>query len=718
MIILCLFTGVTFLVQHYVSKKSLQINNAVSTVKDIGVLMERARKYDESFMMSPSEMGANLVFTTISKVKAKNNELKKEGLTKQAATIEKSLKSYEEGFKNLQIAKNQIGYDEDSGHRKSINSSISEITKFIDTTHNQALSLETAKMTIALLNYQRNPTEENYNKFLKEKDLLDHQVNNELSDKDSNVYDNAMLDLWISTESMHDADQLTKQMQKDFNKGSEKIQKAVNDATSTLVTQQNQITKKLAILQTVLLIVMVILAMAVILGIGWFGMRLIRSITESIQALKDGAKLLGSGRLSHRVHIQTKDEMAELAESFNNMAENMEETVQKVTEAAETLSSSSQNLAAVSEETSAQAFEVNEAIQQVAVGAQNQAEHLEESMTLLSRVSQAINESTAYSEDIYRQSQNAQEINQKGLKVVQVLEEGSAQFLQIAKQLITEIQAVASESEKITSILKIIQDISGNTDLLALNAAIESARAGDAGRGFAVVSHEIRKLAERSKKETANIQQVIGGIIKKLNEIASAANMLNDYTNRQDENVTETKKAFGNIADNVTAISEKITSIKKAIENVSQANLDLSTKLEEISAISEETAASTEQVTASSENQTAAIESVNHAAMKLQEIAIVLEQEVSKFEIGSAEVEKENDEEIDQAVQAIDESEQEAAPSIQAINESEQEADSVVNSIDKSEPETEAETEEATVLLEEAKISESLSEDPQTTEKE
>jgi len=690
MIILCLFTGVTFLVQHYVSKKSLQINNAVSTVKDIGVLMERARKYDESFMMSPSDTGANLVFTTISQIKTKNKELKKAGLNKQATTIEKSLKSYEEGFNNVYAAKSQIGFSGDSGLMKSIHSSISDMEKIINATHDQVLTMEMAKLTLAQINYQHVPTEENYNAYLKEKELLDHLATVKLADDDSSDYGHAILKLSSAMESMHGTNQLIVKLQKDFNKGSEKIQKAVNDATSTLVTQQNQITKKLAILQTVLLIVMVILAMAVILGIGWFGMRLIRSITESIQALKDGAKLLGSGRLSHRVHIQTKDEMAELAESFNNMAENMEETVQKVTEAAETLSSSSQNLAAVSEETSAQAFEVNEAIQQVAVGAQNQAEHLEESMTLLSRVSQAINESTAYSEDIYRQSQNAQEINQKGLKVVQVLEEGSAQFLQIAKQLITEIQAVASESEKITNILKIIQDISSNTDLLALNAAIESARAGEAGRGFAVVSHEIRKLAERSKKETANIQQVIGGIIKKLNEIVSAANMLNDYTNRQDKNVTETKKAFGNIADNVTAISEKITSIKKAIENVSQANVDLSTKLEEISAISEETAASTEQVTASSENQTAAIESVNHAAMKLQEIAIVLEQEVSKFEIGSDEVAKDIDEEINPAVQPIDESE----------------------------PEIDAEAEEETVLLEETKISESLSEEPQTTEKE
>ncbi|MGV3488996.1 MAG: methyl-accepting chemotaxis protein [Tuberibacillus sp.] len=635
MIVLCLFMGFSLLEQHNLNKKANEINNAVTTAKDISVLMETARKNDQAYIKGPTDTGANLVNKTIGKIKEKNNALMKMGLGvgSEAKTIQKSVKSYDEAFKNLQAIKSQIGYTDKDGLLSSVKNSEEELTKLVESTHDQVLIVQMMKLKLAEQNYQSTPTEENYQAFQKEKDLLDQFANAKFTDDDSTNYGHAVLKLASSVDSIHSSNALAKELESDFNKSAQAVQKDVDIATNKLVAQREDIDKSYNTMQVILLVIMVVLSLGTVAGLGWFGSRLSRSIMSSIDVLKEGAGRLGKGNLKHRVQIESHDEMAELAESFNHMAKNMEETINKVTEAAESLSSSSQNLAAISEETSAQAFEVNEAVQQVAVGAQNQAEHLEESMALLTKVSQAIHESASYSEEIFVQSQNAQAANEKGLQVVNVLAEGSGQFLQIAKQLITEIKAVASESEKITSILKIIQDISSNTDLLALNAAIESARAGEAGRGFAVVSHEIRKLAERSKKETANIQQVIGGIIKKLNDISGAANLLNDYTNQQDQNVVETKNAFGNIADNVTAISEKITSIKEAITNVSQANVDLSTKLEEISAISEETAASTEQVSASSENQTVAIESVNDAAMKLQEIAALLEQEVSKFEV-------------------------------------------------------------------------------------
>jgi methyl-accepting chemotaxis protein len=639
MIILCLFMGYSFLEQHNLNNKVNEITNAVSTVKDISVLMETARKEDQSFIKSPSDDIAKQVTATVSKIKAKNNQLMKMGLgvQGQAKTIQKAVKTYEDGFKNLQGIKSQIGYTENDGLMQYVNKSEDEISKIIDSTHDQVLSVQMLQMELAEKNYQFHPTEENYNAFLKEKDQLDSLANAKFTGDDVTNYGHAMLKLTSSIGSIHSSNKLAAQIQKDFNKSASTVQKDVGVATGKLVKQRNDIHSSLNTTQTVLLIIMIIISLGTIAGVGWFGTRLSRSIMGSIEVLKKGAGLLGKGNLKHRVKIKGTDEMADLANSFNNMAKNMEETINKVTEAAESLSSSSQNLAAISEETSAQAFEVNEAVQQVAVGAQNQAEHLEQSMALLTKVSHAINESSTYSEDIYQQSLNAQQANEQGIQVVNVLEESSGQFLQIAKHLISDIQEVASESEKITSILKIIQDISGNTDLLALNAAIESARAGEAGRGFAVVSHEIRKLAERSKKETANIQDVISVIIRRLNDISGVANKLNDYLNQQDHNVSQTKNAFGNIADNVTAISNKVTSIKEAITNVNQANIDLSTKLEEISAISEETAASTEQVSASSENQTVAIESVNDAAMKLQEIAVILEQEVSKFEVDEIE---------------------------------------------------------------------------------
>ena len=81
------------------------------------------------------------------------------------------------------------------------------------------------------------------------------------------------------------------------------------------------------------------------------------------------------------------------------------------------------------------------------------------------------------------------------------------------------IREMGKRANEIGSIVDTIDLIAERTNLLSLNASIEAARAGDAGRGFAVVAEEIRNLADRSAKATADI----AAIIKALQEVAQEA---------------------------------------------------------------------------------------------------------------------------------------------------------------------------------------------------
>ncbi|MBH0159728.1 methyl-accepting chemotaxis protein [Fictibacillus sp. 26RED30] len=633
MVLLLAFIGLFLWQNTQMEEERDQVQLTLRSSNDIQSTFNEVRKLEQEYLRDPSTEAKEKVLTSLSDLQKATTKIAKETNSSSIKGIEKDLSAYQTSFNSATSLTTQL-----NSLKQMMTETSNNFYESVKAMNDQALLITLLQMQTyekdVHIKYDSTTVEsfkesaQTFDRMLDEKNLPADQLS---------TFKSNLLKYTTSADTIQS---ITKKIGDDistFEKIANVVDQSTKDAESNLQKENVELTKNQKSVKFWLTISLIGLSVVILSILSVIGVWLLRSIQSSISVLKEGAAIIGDGDLSYRVETKSKDEMGELAQTFNRMAEKMQKSMNEVKDAAEKLTSSSQNLAAVSEETTAQSDEVTEAISQVATGAQSQADHLQECTLLLSDVTGYIKETASISDEIASDAMQAENEGKAGSNIVHQLNTHSENFLELAQSLISEIQDASKQSKQIHSIVETIQEIAGSTDLLALNAAIESARAGEAGRGFSVVASEVRKLAERSKNEALRIQQLVKSMTYQMELLSKETVRFEQYRVDQVESVQQTEKAFSSIIQNVSQINGRISQVKSAIGRVESANENLSEKLFEVSAISEESVATSEQVSASSIHQKEAIHQVNIAATELQEIALTLQEEVDQFSLGERE---------------------------------------------------------------------------------
>ena len=409
------------------------------------------------------------------------------------------------------------------------------------------------------------------------------------------------------------------------------VASAYGDEAVALMREANKLNKQGTNDTTFVVSIISLITLLLAVAIGWF---VSGKIAGPLQKVTKATRAMAQGNLTiEPVQVKNKDELGELADSFNGMMMNLRSLVRQVYASAEQVAASSEELMASAEQTTQATNQIAASIQEVAGGSKKQEVSTDESSQAMQEMMEGVQLVTAATATVADVSSEATKEADEGDVALQRVVIQMDKINESTNDSAAVIQQLEERSLAIVKFIEVITGIADQTNLLALNAAIEAARAGEHGKGFAVVAGEVRKLAEQSKNSADQIAGLVGEIQADTKHAVRAMEKGADEVASGIAVVQEAGAGFKRIQSSISEMSHQIQGISAVAQRMSASAEQAHMSIGQVANVAKQTSQNAETVAATSEEQLASMEEITASSAALSKRAEELLTQMNQFKV-------------------------------------------------------------------------------------
>lgn len=363
----------------------------------------------------------------------------------------------------------------------------------------------------------------------------------------------------------------------------------------------------------------------------------IKKMTAGIKYAEKQMNLLANGDLTiefEKRHLEKEDEIGKMFKSMESMKESYRNIITGVKSECSTVLNSINTTKRKIDDLNIKISDVSATTEELSASMEETAASTEEinsSSINMKSVIKTMESSVENGEKTANEIEaKAIRLKSDGIKSQEKSNEVTSKMQESLKIAVEKAKAVENINELTSRIL----EIADQTNLLALNAAIESARAGEAGKGFAVVADEIRKLAETSKENAVEIQQINKEVVLAVDELKGTSTEVINFIGSQvadDYNkLVDTGEQYKNDA---IVFNELVSTIGGISDELINSTGDIITAIDEVTQATNEGASGTTIIATKANEVVMLTEEVVDQTYKTKECADKLLDAVSIFKI-------------------------------------------------------------------------------------